>query len=318
MTDAVWPLAPLPWQQPAWAQLGQSIEGQRFPHALLITGSAGIGKVHFCRALVALLLCHQPVAGTACGACRACGFLQAGSHTDFLDLMLEEGSRMIKVDQIRRLGQFVTKTASLGDNKLVLLNDAETMNQNAANALLKSLEEPAQNTYLILVSANASRITPTVRSRCQHLSLSDPADEISLAWVEQLCGDKQLSKQLLEHASGKPLLAKQLFESDQLSQRQALRKGLAGLMAGDISPLDFPALVTDEDLDTILGILSAEVERAIRVRVDAGDRQLRQQFQALDSLQLLRRRVSAGGNPNRQLSIESAAMQVVQVLGVAD
>ncbi len=310
-----WPLAPLPWQQSGWEQLGQSLQVQRFPHALLVTGSAGIGKLHFCRALSALLLCHEPIAGTACGRCRSCTLLQAGTHTDLLDLGLDDGSRQIKVDQIRQLGEFLSKTASLGERKLVVLNPADAMNANAANALLKNLEEPTASTYLLLVSANLSRIMPTVRSRCQNVPMADPTLEACTAWVEQLCGDGQLAQSLLEHSQGKPLLAQQLFESDQLLQQQALAKGLEALVAGSISPLEFPQLVADEDLEFILGMLCAKLEGVIRERVQCGDRSLQKQFQALDDLQLLRRRVSAGGNPNRQLSIESAAIQMVQVLG---
>jgi DNA polymerase III subunit delta' len=311
----LWPIAPLPWQQGAWQQLTTTLEEGRFPHALLISGSSGIGKHHFSRALSALLLCQQPIAGTACGECRSCDLLSAGTHSDFMELTFEGDSRLIKVDQVRRLGEFLSKTAALGKNKMVLLRPADVMNLNAANALLKNLEEPRPGTYLVLVAEGLSRIMPTVRSRCQNLALADPDQTTSAVWLEQFVGEASLAREILALAGGKPLFAQELFENDKLDYQRALVKALEAVSQGTISPLEFPQLVADEELTEVLALLAGELERYIRDRVAGGERQLQPQFRVLDDLRLLRRRVIAGANPNRQLCIESAAIQVAQVVG---
>ena len=143
-------VGPLPWQLEAWARLGQQVDEDRLPHALLVTGPAGIGKEHFARSVSARLLCGSPVSGTACGNCKSCTLLSAGSHPDLLDVQCEEGSRVIKIDQVRELIDFAGKTPAIGGRKVVLLGPAEAMNINAANALLKCLEEPSASTTLLL------------------------------------------------------------------------------------------------------------------------------------------------------------------------
>ena len=308
------PRAPLPWQVDSWQHLTRALDGGRLPHALLISGSAGIGKNHFAQALTALLLCQSPEAGTACARCRSCGLLQAGTHTDLLALSLEDGSRQIKVDQIRTLGAFANKTASLGRRKIISLADADSMNLSAANALLKNLEEPSADTHLILVADNLGRLVPTVRSRCQNIALPDPGLQQSTTWLQHICGDLDQAASLLTAARGKPLAAAAMFAKDKLTAHLRLEHGLSALIDGSISPLEFPRLVKDEQLEQVLGLLSQALEQHIRSRVAGGERQLAPQFLALDDLQLIRRQVSAGANPNRQLCIESVAMQLVEVL----
>ena len=137
----------LPWQVDLWRQLAGRAQ---HAHAYLLHGPAGIGKRLLAEQLMALLLCQRPVEARACGECKACQLLAAQTHPDHYVLEPEEVDKAIRVDQVRDLVGFVTQTAQLGGRKVILLEPAEAMNLNAANALLKSLEEPSGDTVLLL------------------------------------------------------------------------------------------------------------------------------------------------------------------------
>ena len=315
MTDLSWPFGPLPWQQESWSRLSLSLGRESMAHALLLSGASGLGKTHFSRALAALLLCHQPGAGTACGQCRSCSLLTAGSHSDLLWIQPESGSRAIKIDQVRALIDFANKTPGLGQRKVIVLSPAEAMNLNAANALLKCLEEPSHNTYLVLVSHASSSLPATVRSRCQLVLMAAPAPAAALEWLNHLTGEQTTSEALLAVAENKPLTARQLYFDDELGQRQTLQQGLDNLIAGTISGLEFPQLVADMELGQVLELFCTRLRHAIRSESIRSSGSLKRHFLLMDELLSLRRRVLHGGNPNRQLTIENSAMQMAQVLG---
>lgn len=171
-----------PWQEPLWQQLASR---PRHAHAYLLHGPAGIGKRDLAERLMARLLCQQPAGLEACGQCKACHLLAAGTHPDVFVLEPEEADKAIKVDQVRELVSFVVQTAQLGGRKVVLLEPVEAMNLNSANALLKSLEEPSGDTVLLLVSHQPSRLLPTVKSRCVQQVCPLPSLQQSLAWLAQ-------------------------------------------------------------------------------------------------------------------------------------
>ena len=130
----------LPWQREEWARLVSQVENEQLPHALLLAGVRYVGKARLALAMARLLLCHQPEAGHNCGKCHACELSRSGNHGDFRWLEPEAGkSRVIKIDQIRQLVEFAGKTASLGRRKVIVLSPADSMNTQAANALLKLL-----------------------------------------------------------------------------------------------------------------------------------------------------------------------------------
>ncbi len=142
----------LPWHASAWQHLLHLLQQQRLPHALLLTGVNGIGKLQFARAFAAYLLCDQP-GEHACGQCKGCRLSAQQSHPDLVELMAEESGREIKVDQVRELSGFVAAAAQQGGYRLVIIHPPEDMNINAANALLKSLEEPGDKTVSVIIPA---------------------------------------------------------------------------------------------------------------------------------------------------------------------
>jgi DNA polymerase-3 subunit delta' len=306
---------PLPWQADSWQRLSRQREAGQLPHALLLAGPEGVGKRRFAQALGAALLCQSPVDGLACGQCRGCGLIRAGTHPDWFWLAPEERGKAIKIDQVRELVETMAQTAQQGGRKLAVLAPAEAMNRNAANALLKTLEEPSGGAVLMLITDSPARLLPTIRSRCQRLDFPVPPAADAAAWLEPLAGDPQRLAAALAEAGQRPLLARQLLEGDRLEQRRALGAGLVALLAGRESPLALAERWQEQDWDTLLEWLQARLADAIRVRTaavapDATASALAaiapaMLFQFGDRLQALLRHSRAGGNPNRQLAIET-------------
>lgn len=194
-----------PWQQ-AQAQQWLS-QRERFSHAWLIHGLAGIGKVQFAKAGAAALLCEQPQAQVACEHCASCQWLLSGNHPDLRLLRpdaltaLEQPeslnasraknpSKEIRVEQLRELHTWFNTATHRGGYRVAIIYPAERLNVISANALLKVLEEPPQNTVLLLVADQYERLLPTIISRCRRLALATPDEQQSVGWLkEQIEGD---------------------------------------------------------------------------------------------------------------------------------
>ncbi len=224
-----------PWQATLWQQLAGRA---RHAHAYLLHGPQGIGKRAMAERLMALLLCQRPEALHACGQCKSCLLLAAGSHPDNYVLEPEEADKPIKVDQVRDLVGFVTQTAQLGGRKVVLIEPVEAMNVNAANALLKSLEEPSGDTVLLLVSHQPSRLLPTIKSRCQQIACPQPLEAQSLTWLASALPecDEQERIELLSLAAGSPLMAISLQAQGVREHRAQVVDGVKKLLKQQQSP----------------------------------------------------------------------------------
>ena len=224
-----------PWQQALWQQLAGRTQ---HAHAYLLHGPQGIGKRALAERLMALLLCQRPVNLQACGQCKSCLLLAAGSHPNNYVLEPEEADKPIKVDQVRDLVSFVVQTAQLGGRKVVLIEPVEAMNINAANALLKSLEEPSGNTVLLLVSHQPSRLLPTIKSRCVQQACPLPSATQSLAWLSTALPecDEQERLELLSLAAGSPLAAVSLQAQGVREQRALVVDGVKKLLKQQQSP----------------------------------------------------------------------------------
>ena len=218
-----------PWQDGLWQQMAGR---PQHAHAYLLHGPAGIGKRALAERLMALLLCRSPVNLNACGHCKSCLLLAAGSHPDNYILEPEEADKAIKVDQVRDLVSFVVQTAQLGGRKVVLIEPVESMNVNAANALLKSLEEPSGDTVLLLVSHQSSRLLPTIRSRCVQQACPLPSQAMSLQWLAgALPGSSEEERvELLTLAAGSPLAAVSLQAQGVREQRALVVDGVKKLL----------------------------------------------------------------------------------------
>ncbi|MHC6224719.1 DNA polymerase III subunit delta' [Pseudomonas sp. X10] len=224
-----------PWQQALWQQLaGRS----QHAHAYLLHGPQGIGKRALAERLMARLLCLQPQGLDACGQCKSCLLLKAGSHPDNFILEPEEADKPIKIDQVRDLVSFVVQTAQQGGRKVVLIEPVEAMNINASNALLKSLEEPSGDTVLLLVSHQPSRLLPTIKSRCQQVACPQPSLAQSKTWLATALPDCDEAErdELLALAAGSPLMAVSLQGQGVREQRALVTEGVKKLLKQQQSP----------------------------------------------------------------------------------
>lgn len=235
------------WLEPLWQQLLRSWQQERLPHAVLLAGSDGVGKRLLAGRLAALLLCEQPDSdGKACGHCPACGWLRAGSHPDLTMVNPEESGKAIKIDQVRALGVELGMTSHGGRHKVAIIAPADALNVNAANSLLKTLEEPTSRTMLILISASPGRLPATVRSRCQQLRLHLPAEQAALDWLQAAGIEPALGRSCLQIAAGAPLAAAELAGSDLLALRERQLAELAAVFNGKEDPLRLAADWQDE------------------------------------------------------------------------
>ena len=238
---------PLPSWQTAIASSALA-HRQRWPHALLITGRRGLGKrllaLHFARAL----LCEAPRdSGEACGVCPSCAYVARGTHPD-LQLIEpatydEEGNRTptdaINVERVRELIEFSQLSPHRQRAKVGLIAPAEAMNAAAANALLKTLEEPPAGTFLLLVSHQPARLPPTIVSRCRRLPAPEPDRAAAAAWLAQNGIGSADPYLVLAQAGGAPLFALALAAADIQRERDHLLLQLA--QPERLSPLAFGA-----------------------------------------------------------------------------
>lgn len=225
--------APFPWQQSIWGNLMDQYRQQRLPHAILLTGIPGIGKSAFAVALADALLCSSPDEnGQACGTCRSCQLNAAGSHPDKVLISPEEGKKSISINQIRELLNFQSLKSQYSGHKVIVIQPADAMNANAANALLKTLEEPTAETILILTTSRVSALLPTIRSRCQLWTLPTAKPEQARDWLQ--AQGVENAPALLGMSGGAPLLAQQMAQSDALTQRQQIFDVLVQVARGEV------------------------------------------------------------------------------------
>lgn len=224
----------LPWHEEAFAQLASRHENGTLGHAWLFAGHQGTGKMLFATAFAQFLFCTAPRQNRACGACQDCHLFSIGTHPDFR--LEQPEKKLITVDQIRDSIEFAQKMSRRGGMKVLIFEPAEAMNLNAANALLKLLEEPPQRTALLLVSHQPGLLLATIRSRCQVLRCHLPSHDIALTWLqEQGLRDAELA---LRRANGAPLRALNESDADTQAQRQQLHACLLALAGGNMQPVE--------------------------------------------------------------------------------
>ncbi|WP_295459133.1 DNA polymerase III subunit delta' [uncultured Thiodictyon sp.] len=228
----------LPWLEPNWARLQQALAIDRLPHALLIVGARGLGKRRLADLFARALLCRTPgPAALPCGTCTDCRLNAAGSHPDWRRVTPDPESKSgeIAIDAIRELTDRSALTPVRGTRKLVLIDPADRMNAAAANALLKTLEEPAGNTLLLLIAEQPGRLPATIRSRCQLLKLAVPPQDQALAWLTPRLGAAAPVR--LRLAYGAPLRALDAFDQATLDNRETLVRGFIGIGRGELDPV---------------------------------------------------------------------------------
>lgn len=227
----------LPWHADPWRRISAARAAQRLPHAILLAGPQGLGKAEFARRLADALVCNRPdAAGDACGACPACRLTQAGSHPDLHLVMPEEAGKMIKIEAIRDLTAKSVLAAQAGGYRVFVIDPAEAMNRAAANAVLKTLEEPASRSVLILVSSHPDRLPPTIRSRCQRYKFGIPDGADVRGWLREEIGPDGIDE-LVAISAGAPLRALRARDEGWVEAAALLLSELAALKRRKINPM---------------------------------------------------------------------------------
>jgi DNA polymerase-3 subunit delta' len=221
----------LPWQHSLWNSLKQRLQDDRLPHALLIHGAPGVGKRALAQRLVQTLLCLEPKDGEACGLCRACRLSHSGgAHPDWVQVAPEPEKTVILVDQIRDLCAHLSLSAAFGGRRVGVIESADGMNVNAANALLKTLEEPGADVHIVLIADRPGRLPATIRSRCQPQFCPVPGHAEAILWLQQQHGgEAKLLSQAVNLAGGGPLLALEWLQQEVVAEARQVAKDLVGL-----------------------------------------------------------------------------------------
>lgn len=228
--EAVVPPEYLPWHGSARARIAAAVTGARMPHALLLHGPDGVGKERFASAVAAGLFCRRPGPGLEpCGACAECALSRAGTHPDLHWLRRPEDRKSIGVEAVRDACEQLGMTSLRGGHRVAVIATAQLMTHSAQNAFLKTLEEPAPRTLLVLITARPSALLATLRSRCQRVEIPRPPQEGSLEWLRRELGSAP-PPGLLDLAGGAPMRALALAPHHAALEQQmtALLTDLAG------------------------------------------------------------------------------------------
>jgi DNA polymerase-3 subunit delta' len=206
----------------------QAIKRGRLAHAYLFTGPPGVGKRLFAHELAKALLCEQPPAPlTACDTCAACILMDAGNHPDFFAVSRPAESNQFPVDIMRELCRGFSLKSARGRGKFALLDDADDLNEEAANCFLKTLEEPPPGSVFFLIGTNSERQLPTIVSRCQVVRFGPLADDLVSDILRQAgISDAKLIERLVRLGRGSPGQALALAEPAVWTFRKELLEGL--------------------------------------------------------------------------------------------
>ena len=308
----------LPWLKDPQRRMRTAITAGRLPHSLLLLSAPGLGSEQLAHWMTALALCESP-GERPCDACASCRLLRSDTHPDVHAVRLEEDAQQIKIDQVRELIESLTLKSYRGGYKVGIIEGAEALNANGSNAFLKTLEEPAPRTMLILIARPSHRLPATIASRCLRLSVRPPSTEAAIEWLEANSSAAKPWSAALALAGGAPLLALQL-DAEGLSAIDAdMRQSIAELSEGSVDI----TLLSERWVRSNPGVRITWLENWITQRVQAAlgsatshqtaepvrlpaallKPKIRALFELLDAARDIRRLASTG--MNQQLALEA-------------
>lgn len=257
-----------PWQQELWQQSLQYLSSNRLAHAILVSGPSDIGKLDFCLSYIQRINCAKPTKDNyACGTCKDCHLFHARSHPDIRLINIDENVEQIKVDDIREINQFMTLSRHQGAYKIICINQADRMNINAANALLKTLEEPPANSVLFLISNNVSNLLATIKSRCQIWKFNLPSKQYASNWLQQK--SENINWDILLSVSGfRPLYALELYETGLGDARTMFYQEIDKLMHYRGKVTNLSAKLQNEALETLVNWQQSWCSDLVRCHFD--------------------------------------------------
>jgi len=256
-------------QERAKRFLRRLLELERIPHAVLLSGMAGVGKATLAQEFAKLLNCVDPQEDDACEVCPSCSKMRDGNHPDLVRIKSE--GTFIRLDQIRGLKQRLGFHPFEGKWRVVIIEEAHDLREEAGNALLKLLEEPPRQNVFFLTTLEPQMLLPTIVSRCCHVRLQ-PLDEV---WIERYLTETQglppaAAEQLANLAEGSLERARELAEPERVTRLNEVLEHVAslrGLPMIDFFPLTAQWAKGSEDLEQDLGYIKLWVRDLILARL---------------------------------------------------
>ncbi|XSG83683.1 MAG: DNA polymerase III subunit delta' [Methylohalobius sp. ZOD2] len=258
----------LPWQTGWWRELEAYRSQGRLPHALLVSGPAGVGKYHLVRRFAHHLLCENQ---SACGACAACRRVAAETHPDWLEVAPEAGKELT-IDKIRDLIAALALKPHYRPGRTVIIQSSDRMNAAAANAFLKTLEEPPPDTVIFLLSEFPSRLPATIRSRCQQLKLAAPPSALSRPWLASQGFGEETAELALALNGGAPLAALEWLQGEGPAKRREFLKTWVRLLEEKGDPVVLAQKWGEESLEQVVTWLLAIIADLVRISMGLGER----------------------------------------------
>ncbi|HEM8341302.1 TPA: DNA polymerase III subunit delta' [Providencia rettgeri] len=260
-----------PWLNEPYRQIITAYQSGRGHHALLLHSMPGNGAQALCYGISRWLICQERDGLKSCGQCHSCRLMLAGNHPDYHILEVEKGKSTVSVDAVRKLIETLSHHAQQSGNKVVYIPQVEALTDAAANALLKTLEEPAKDTYFLLGSDKQEDLLATIRSRCLSHFLPAPDLQIALYWLQKqkpgIATENAITA--LKICQGAPVSALALLDEQRWQKRNALCHSLShALQTGDMLSL-LPSLNIDEVPDALNWLLSLFAD-AIKIQQGAG------------------------------------------------
>lgn len=244
-----------PWQQQQWHTLLAMKAQARIPHALLLVGYKGLGKLAFAQQITKAILCAQSNAAGYCNQCRNCHLYDVANHPDYTLLAAPADTASIKIDDVRQLLQTTSQTPQQANYKVIVIAPAEAMNIAAANALLKVLEEPPSQTIFLLVCNQLYQIPATIRSRCQMVKFTAPSIQEGCQWLNTQGEASPQNELLLELAHYSPLLATQLLHNAYFERRNEILTQLQAWVANQTTLVEIVEQWITKDIDSLIKLL---------------------------------------------------------------
>lgn len=317
------------WLEPIRRGLAEQHDGGRLPHGILLAGAPGAGQAALATWLAARVLCRGP--GTKpCGACADCRLFLAGNHPDYRWISVLPDKKEISIEQVRLLSQSLAMRSYRGGAKVAVVSPTDAMNPKSFNALLKTLEEPATETYIVLAASRIDRMPRTIMSRTLKLRLPLPDTAAALAWLKDRSVKGDLPA-ILALAGGAPFLAAEYADSGLGEIEEEMREAIAAAAAGRLDVVAFAdrsaknapsarlvwleSWLTRSLKDAALGSDAVNNNRLPWLRPPGLDRKIRAGYGLLDQLREARRQV--GGPLNTQLLFEGLSVSLAALVGMS-
>lgn len=316
-----------PWHQPIKETLSHMLEESRLPHGLLFMGPRFIGKTHFARSFAQRLLClsenfskKDDAFADPCGNCKSCLLFNAETHPDYHEVICAEGKQSIPVSDVRMLHATLVQKSQLSGNKVCVVNSADKFNENSANAILKLLEEPPEQTYFLLIAHQVQKILPTVKSRCTQVRFGMPEAGSIEPFLKQFFSrsenehvDEAKISEAIIRSGGFPEKALAYLSLNQsVDYEEVDNKAISSFLSKKSSVAETIAILVDSELGEFVEQFQRQLHRMSVVKCEGvndpqNSASANMSEKCLEKMQmrLYEARGALHFNPNRALFLES-------------